>query len=162
MREDGLTVREGFPTGNTPGLGLGLYQVGQLELLQIVSEMFAVVEAEGEGAAEGLETDGAAVSSLLLLHLSLLPRLIWISRDWLRLLSRSGGSRLILNIEVCDPQQVGQIANVGGQAGVVLLRLPVDEELQEDGESVDVGVGEDDGAAHTGTIIQKIGESWTE
>ena len=52
MREDGLPVREGFLTGNAPSLGLGLDQVGQLEMFQIVVEMFAVVEGEGDGAAE--------------------------------------------------------------------------------------------------------------
>ena len=158
MREHGLPVREGFLAGNTPSEGRGLDQVRQLQLLQIVSEMFAVVEGQGDGATEGLEADSTAVSSLLLLNINLLP----FSQYWLRLLNPSAGLTLSLNTEVCDPQHVCQLGHIGGHGGKVLLGLSIHEELHQDGESVDVGVGEDDGAANTGTIIQKIRESWAE
>ena len=127
-------------------------------MIQVIVEMFAVVEPEGDGAAEGLETDGTAVTFLFLLNVSSLPSSLY----WLCLLNSAVIFILRPNIEVCNPQHFCQIRHSGDQGWKVLICLSTHEELHQDGEGLYVDVRDDDGGGHTGTIIQQTPQCWTE
>ena len=126
---------------------LTVNNVGHFQSLKLSIEMFAVMKAKRKLTVERLETELAG-KRLVLLHLRVR------SDDFLTEFWRVVRPRL--ETEVGDVEGLGQLLQT--LSGDLLAGGSRLEELQQDGESPRVGVGEDEGGGDAGREGENTGE----